>query len=488
MSGARSITMDRDRVWLLVFAGYYLFHVIYRLALGGALGLDESQTILNAQEFALGYGPQPPLYAWLQRLVFLVFGDNLFSMTLFKNLLLFASVLGVYGVMRRYGSAHMAGLSASGLILLHQFSWESQRDLSHSVIAVFFSIWTVVVMARLLRRPDLVSFLLLGAVVGLGCLSKYNYAIFVGALLLAALSLPDIRQTLFRWPLALSAVLAVLIVTPHGLWVQSHMAKALRSSHKFEMDSGFSLATALSGLTAELVAIMSFGLLLTVVSGVIYLRYPRGEGEADAKHPLPPILRLVVRAMWIGLALIAVAVLVSGATAVKDRWLTPVLIWLAPVIIFALYQRISDIGRRRLLQVYGAMALLVVIGLPVHIYEPNSRRAVPMATVAEDLVAPLPADAPIYATSWLAGNLSYFADRPVRRAEDAEPAGETGTPRYFVWAGDDPAEARRYARTNGDLGFRRTDIETVRVPYPFQGGAEYALSVVKMTPASPSEN
>ncbi len=46
--------------------GYFLCHIGLRLLAGGALGLDEAEILLDARYLAWGYGPQFPLYAWLQ--------------------------------------------------------------------------------------------------------------------------------------------------------------------------------------------------------------------------------------------------------------------------------------------------------------------------------------------------------------------------------------------------------------------------------------
>ena len=46
--------------------GYFLFQALYRRLLGGGLLIDEAQMLLWSREPLGGYGPQPPLYSWLQ--------------------------------------------------------------------------------------------------------------------------------------------------------------------------------------------------------------------------------------------------------------------------------------------------------------------------------------------------------------------------------------------------------------------------------------
>lgn len=469
-----------NRFWLLLFACYYAFHVCYRIMLGGALGLDESQTILDAQHFALGYGPQPPLYAWLQRLVFLIFGDNLFSMTLFKNSLLFGTVAGAFLVIRQFADARVAGMSAAGLILLHQISWESQRDLSHSVITAFFAIWSVVALARVLRKPDWLSFALLGVVVGLGCLSKYNYIVFAAALFLAAFSLPKARKLLFQNKLFLSLVLLAGIVAPHLYWVLDHVSFALSSSGKFQIESQIGVVTALQGIGSELAAVASFSALLILVTGGLFWRYR--TVPAPEKREMPLLISVLWRAMLIGLALIAIGVVASGATNVKDRWLIPNLIWIAPLTVFWLCQWISGIGMRRLLQIYGVLAILVIIGLPVHIYGPGSRRAAPFADIAQSLNNQIPANDALIAPNWTAGNLFLTAQRPVYRHEDLK-GRAFDVPMIFVWKGQDPnAPAGFVKRRFKGWTYDPDKIATLRAPYVFDQDNDFVLSYVRLLP------
>jgi len=59
---------------LFWFAAISLAHVAMRLLASPALKWDEAEQILWTQELALGYGPQPPLYTWLQWAMNQVFG------------------------------------------------------------------------------------------------------------------------------------------------------------------------------------------------------------------------------------------------------------------------------------------------------------------------------------------------------------------------------------------------------------------------------
>ena len=87
--------------WLLAL--YFLLSLVARVSLSGGLELDESEQILLAQVPRLGYGPQPPLYTWLQYLVFSLFGQTIFSLSLIKSVLLFITFKTIYPCLLSFG-------------------------------------------------------------------------------------------------------------------------------------------------------------------------------------------------------------------------------------------------------------------------------------------------------------------------------------------------------------------------------------------------
>jgi len=137
-----------DRLWLeratiLIFA-YFGAQFGLRLAHQGALGLDEAEMLITAQTYALGYGPQPPLYSWLQAPLIAIFVDSIVALALLKNALLATTYWTLFMLGIRLGRTAFAPiLGALGLLLLPQIAWESQRELTHSVIGVTFCALTL---------------------------------------------------------------------------------------------------------------------------------------------------------------------------------------------------------------------------------------------------------------------------------------------------------------------------------------------------------
>ena len=130
--------LNTDRGFFTFVTCYFVFHVLLRVFTGPALGLDEAEMMLIAQDLKWGYGPQPPLYAWLQYGAFNLLGENILALSLLKNTILCLTYICIYKFIRIGHGAKISGIAALALVLIPQFGWESQRALTHSVLVSFY--------------------------------------------------------------------------------------------------------------------------------------------------------------------------------------------------------------------------------------------------------------------------------------------------------------------------------------------------------------
>ncbi len=139
--------------FLLLLAGYFLLQIVLRLITSNTTDLDESEQLLATQQLQWGYGPQPPLYTWLLYPFVRMLGPGVLALAVFKNALLF----GIYAV--TFASARRIFVDLSrqivatlSLLFLPQIAWESQRDLSHSILVTFLAVLTFCVLLKLSER------------------------------------------------------------------------------------------------------------------------------------------------------------------------------------------------------------------------------------------------------------------------------------------------------------------------------------------------
>ena len=338
--------------WLLpAITAFLLFNAASQWLVSGTADQDQAEQLLLAQTWALGYGAQPPLYTYLVKLLLPVTGVGLWPLLLLKVVLLGLLVLALV----RIGEAlalrrDQQLLALSGLALIPQFMWEAQRDLTHSVLATTVAAFTLLQVLRLARRPKPAGFIVLGALVAAGVLSKYSFVVFAASLLFTALTIPDLRRTLLRPALALSGITALLLLAPHLAWMLSHSDQAIRGLEKTRSLGPLNPAGAIAGITSAAKAGIAFLTPFWLVALAVLWPDRRRLHRADPGQQ--PGQALLQRLPLVLTAVMLVFVLVTGATRIKDRWFQCLLFY-APLTVATLAPPQSP---RRLQAMVGAGA------------------------------------------------------------------------------------------------------------------------------------
>lgn len=310
---------------LLGISLYFLLNAISQGLMSTTADLDQAEQLLLSQSWSLGYGPQPPLYTYLVKLVFLVTGPALWPLRGLKVVLLSLLV----GALLQMG--HLLNfrrdqqlLVVCGLALIPQIVWEAQRDLTHSVLATAVAACTLLQLLRLINRPTWGNHALLGLAVGAGLLSKYNVVIFDAALLLTALTVPRCRQALVRPQLMLALATAGLLLAPHLGWVFNHSDLALGGMVKTRQPDTLPMSGLFSALRAGIAFLTPFWIAFLALLWPEKLRLRWADpGRAPAQAVMQRLPLIVV-------AVLLVTVLTTGATRIKDRWYQT-LLFMAPV-------------------------------------------------------------------------------------------------------------------------------------------------------------
>ena len=309
-------------VLLLAWAG---FHALLRLALSSALTADDAREAMLAQELRWGYqARQPPLYNWVVWGAFRLLGPGLLPLTLVKYAGLALAFWLVYLTGRRIlTDPRLATLGAFSFLLILPISWSIHEALTHSVATLAACAGSVYAVVRLADAPSRRGYAALGAAVGLGLLSKFTYALFLVALVLAALAVDRYRCRLLHPAVLIAALVAALLVTPFALWFagEGHDVGRLYAREVRIEDGDTWAEEARTGLgyVARMAAtyLSPIGVALAVCFPAVYRRRPEGASA----HPGGRLLGWLL--VWM-LALLTVAALVGGLGLLKVRWLIPV--------------------------------------------------------------------------------------------------------------------------------------------------------------------
>jgi 4-amino-4-deoxy-L-arabinose transferase-like glycosyltransferase len=209
----------------LALAGLLLLLTLYRVAVILHLGLDpyvdEAYYWGWAQQPAFGYYSKPPLVAWLIALSTGLFGDGLIALKLPSLLLYPATALVLQRLGTRMFDARVgwwAGLAFATLPLVSALGIFVSTD----ALLLFFWAAGLLALWSALEEGHWRAWLLVGLCAGLGLMSKYTMAAFVGSAFLALLAHPrGPRQLLTPRPWVALA-LAALILAPNLWWNWQH--------------------------------------------------------------------------------------------------------------------------------------------------------------------------------------------------------------------------------------------------------------------------
>jgi 4-amino-4-deoxy-L-arabinose transferase-like glycosyltransferase len=392
---------------------YFGWQIVVRLMTSNSAELDEAEQLFLTQQLAWGYGPQPPLYTWLQFPFIAVFGPSILALALLKNLLLFGTYAFVFLTARLLTRSQLAAVAATmSLLFVPQISWESQRDLTHSVLVTLLAAATLYVFLRLAeeRKPGLYA--AFGLCIGLGLLAKYSFLLFLTGLLVAALSLRSLRPVVCSRGMALALVLAAAMVAPHAVWAVQHQDAVFSAAGKFHFAASRpwleTLAVGLKNLVGSVV--VHIGALL----GIYFLVCRKRLAHPAVAAVKPDYVRLIARSLGIIFALLVLAIVFLRMTSFKDRWLLPIFICV-PACIAAILQPRLNVIRVRILIVLAVVVMAAVsillperIRLAERLNKPDQQNA-PIDWLTEQIRPSLKPGAVVAADSvWLAGNLRMF--------------------------------------------------------------------------------
>lgn len=435
---------------VLAVAGYFLLCIILRVSVSSSLEIDEAEQAFLSQFLALGYGPQPPFYNWLQYGLAEVIGTSLATMTILKNGLLFLCCL-FYGLAARLvlTDRRLPPIAMLGVLTLPPIFLLAQRDLSHTVAALFAVSLFLYSFLKTLKRPSLFSYILTGVAVGIGLMAKYNFVLVPVAAIVAVLPERELRARILDWRILPAIAVATLIVLPHAYWMLQNFGFAsggtLNEMREREAE-GF-LLQAFYGVYSLGSAVIGGSLVPLLVFGLVFRGKFRAIWQAES-----PWSRIIGR--MLALCLIAVLLVVLGvaATHVREKWLVLFLV-LIPLYL-CLKIEAANIDLTDSLRRFFLLVLVIVLGALVLVsaravvrpwFGDYSRLNIPYAALAEAVAQAEGQPALILANDkQIAGNLRMqFSGAQVTMPSpsNALPVDMSKRPLLAVWHDDAQPEA-----------------------------------------------
>lgn len=218
----------RPKHLVAVLALYVLYWTVYGSTFHAVIHHDMAEAWVWGREFESGYFKHPPLFAWIAGAWFQLFPREGWSFYLLSSLNAAVGLAGVFAIARRYLPPRAAW---AGLLLVMLTPFFNLLALKFNANSVLLSLWpwTVYFFLRALEpkaeEPEvkrLAFAAAFGVLAGLSLLGKYFSVVLVASCVLASFAAPDARR-LYRGAVPYVAVAAaLLVITPHVLWVASH--------------------------------------------------------------------------------------------------------------------------------------------------------------------------------------------------------------------------------------------------------------------------
>ena len=357
-ASARPAAMDQPARWPLRLTPWRvlgLLGVFYAVMLALQLVMqtggrnDDAEQILLSQSLAWGYDPRnPPLTTWLIALAGGVVGPGLAAVRVVLLGAVFLTFIFLWLAARQViASRALALLAALSPAATLHFAWYPFQNLSHTLMLACCTAATLAAAFAMINRPSWPRAVLFGLAVGAGLLAKYNYALVLGALLLAILCVPAARRRLADIRLWAGLALGAVLALPHYLWLHAHRGIAgemLQDRWDVGAEPAWWTGVA-TGLASVVEASLSF--LLPMIGIVVLLYWRAFVPFAAGRRPLAVPDRGPARAVAqlhpaLMLALLAVAVLGFGVQHFANHHLF-ILIGAS----LALFARIETVGAAR---------------------------------------------------------------------------------------------------------------------------------------------
>lgn len=324
---------------------YFIFQIVLVTLISNGAGVDDAEQLANISYFDWGYGgSQPPLYTWITTLISIPLGTSLLTLQVVKFGLLASLFISVFYGLRLLGfSVLSASAGMLGMFLVPQLSWESQRALTHSVAGTAACGWTFLAFAWYMQSRKAQAAIAFGFAMGAALLGKFNASFFLIMLLATGLSIQEYRKILLSKLSILTLLSFAACVSPTILWMFANKDSVIARSGKLQLGaSGNILIDRLTGAVNLIYASILFSVLVIVIAAIIAFIYRRQK--ISPTTPISTGEKFMRRLLVVGMIIVLIGIVLSGANNVKDRWMQPIL-FLTPAVLACLLARYHSTSR-----------------------------------------------------------------------------------------------------------------------------------------------
>jgi hypothetical protein len=300
---------------------------------------DEFQFLSDASHLDWGFVAYPPLTPFVERVGLMLFGLSMVGLRLF-SVLAQATAIVVTGLMaRELGGRKLAQITAALSIALSALPLFEGTEFQYST---FDYLWWVLISyfaIRLLREENPRFWLAIGAVVGLGLMTKYSIVFFIAGVVVGVILSRARRYLINGWA---GVGLALLIFLPNFLWLVHHdfiSYRFLQHIHIRDVREGRANGFLVDQIR---ICINVFAAPLCLAGLIAFLRSPRYR-MLGWMYLIPVALFYLAKGRGYYVAG-AYPMLAAMGAAVSERWLATLAVWLRRSIAAVFYAGLAAVG------------------------------------------------------------------------------------------------------------------------------------------------
>jgi hypothetical protein len=211
---------SRGTAILVAIAGVVaLVHVLTNNRYG--LHRDELQTLSDALHMEWGFVAYPPLTPFVERLSMAMFGHWLIGLRM-ASVIAQAAVVVVTGLMaRELGGGRLAQVTAAVATALAPLALFEGTEFQYTTFDYLWWVLIAYFVIRLLKSEDPRWCLAIGAVIGIGLMTKYTMAFYVAGIVAGAV-LTRARKYLMSGWFWVGIAIAFFMCLPNVIWQWRH--------------------------------------------------------------------------------------------------------------------------------------------------------------------------------------------------------------------------------------------------------------------------
>ena len=181
---------------------------------------DEAQYWLWSKDLDLGYYSKPPFLSWFISLYTAIFGESFFSLKIFPSFIYILIGLVIYDLGKNVGLNTKSAILCSLLFLFIPAVSFSSFIISTDLFLLLFWTLSLNLLVKIVNKPKIEFFILLGIMLGLAMLSKYAAIYFLLCLIIYFFFDEQFRRIVITnyFGAFLCLFIMIMVVFPNILW------------------------------------------------------------------------------------------------------------------------------------------------------------------------------------------------------------------------------------------------------------------------------